>query len=372
MKVVMIRGLREVREYCKPCMVSLLLLFISLSGVILSSHLIQQLTKLPLMDMKLSPSPSCNCSSGSSVSGDVWHTMEDEDLLQRASMVVRAKDCDCQRTEKVAFLFLTRGRLPLMPLWEMFFKGQEKLLFYSIYVHSSPEFTEEPPKNSVFFQRRIPSKAVEWGRTSMVDAERRLLANALLDLSNQHFILLSETCIPLFNFSIVYQYITKSSLSFLSSYDDPKKTGRGRYNKLMMPAVTLQQWRKGSQWFHLQRKLAIEVVSEHKYYLLFKQHCQPPCYMDEHYLPTLVTMFFPEFNSNRSITFVDWSRGGSHPVTFKHRDVSEKLLQSIKHGSNCTYNGDSTTLCFLFARKFDPSTLGPLVKITPTVLGVDV
>lgn len=123
----------------------------------------------------------------------------------------------------------------------------------------------------------------------MVDAERRLLANALLDLSNQHFILLSETCIPLFNFSIVYQYITKSSLSFLSSYDDPKKTGRGRYNKLMMPVVTLQQWRKGSQWFHLQRKLAIEVVSDHRYYLVFKQHCRPPCYMDEHYLPTLVT-----------------------------------------------------------------------------------
>lgn len=156
MKVMM---MREAREYCKPCIVSLLLLFISLSGVILGSHLIRHLTRLPSLDMKLSSSPSCNCSSGSSVSDDLWHTMEDEELLQRASMVVHDKDCDCQRPEKVAFLFLTRGRLPLGPLWEMFFKGQEKKLFYSIYVHPSPEFTEEPPKNSVFFRRRIPSKA---------------------------------------------------------------------------------------------------------------------------------------------------------------------------------------------------------------------
>jgi hypothetical protein len=33
---------------------------------------------------------------------------------------------------------------------------------------------------------------VVWGRISMVDAERRLLANALRDTSNQQFVLLSD------------------------------------------------------------------------------------------------------------------------------------------------------------------------------------
>lgn len=33
---------------------------------------------------------------------------------------------------------------------------------------------------------------VAWGEISMVDAEKRLLANALLDPDNQHFVLLSE------------------------------------------------------------------------------------------------------------------------------------------------------------------------------------
>lgn len=33
---------------------------------------------------------------------------------------------------------------------------------------------------------------VTWGKVSMVEAERRLLANALLDPDNQHFVLLSD------------------------------------------------------------------------------------------------------------------------------------------------------------------------------------
>lgn len=33
---------------------------------------------------------------------------------------------------------------------------------------------------------------VVWGRISMIDAERRLLTNALKDLENQQFVLLSD------------------------------------------------------------------------------------------------------------------------------------------------------------------------------------
>ncbi|OAY68616.1 hypothetical protein ACMD2_26204, partial [Ananas comosus] len=36
------------------------------------------------------------------------------------------------------------------------------------------------------------SEEVEWGKISMIDAERRLLANALQDPDNQHFVLLSD------------------------------------------------------------------------------------------------------------------------------------------------------------------------------------
>lgn len=200
----------------------------------------------------------------------------------------------------------------------------------------------------------------------MIDAERRLLANALLDQSNERFILLSETCIPIFNFTTIHSQLTNTTLSFLGLFDDPRIMGRGRYNPKMSPTVLLHDWRKGSQWFEARRALAITMVSDSRYYPVFMEHCKPPCYMDEHYFPTLVNMVCPNATSNRSLTWVDWSRGGSHPKTFARSEISRGLFNHIRHGFNCTYNGDEiSTACFLFARKFHPSTLGPLLKLAP-------
>lgn len=273
------------------------------------------------------------------------------------------------RTPKVAFMFLTQGRLHLAPLWEKFFKGNEGL--YSIYYHSPTEFNVKPPNSSVFYKRRIPSQPVDWGKATMVDAERRLLANALLDFANERFILLSETCIPLFNFSTIYNYLINSTHSFVGSFDDPRKMGRGRYNKRMLPTVTISDWRKGSQWFEVHRDLAVEIISDQKYYPVFRNFCTPPCYMDEHYLPTLVTKLHSDRNSNRSVTWVDWSKGGSHPARFVRKDVSLDFLKRVRNGFNCTYNGRRTSICFLFARKFHPSTLEPLLRIALKFLGLD-
>jgi hypothetical protein len=49
----------------------------------------------------------------------------------------------------------------------------------------------------------------------MIDAERRLLANALQDPDNQHFVLLSESCVPLHNFDYVYSYLMETNISFV-------------------------------------------------------------------------------------------------------------------------------------------------------------
>ncbi|XP_010265352.1 PREDICTED: uncharacterized protein LOC104603102, partial [Nelumbo nucifera] len=113
----------------------------------------------------------------------LMHGMDDEELFWRASMVPRIPVFPYSLTPRVAFMFLTKGHLPLAPLWEKFFKGHQG--FYNIYVHPHPDFVDSTPEDSVFYRRRIPSKAVEWGRSTMIDAERRLLANALLDFSNE-------------------------------------------------------------------------------------------------------------------------------------------------------------------------------------------
>lgn len=105
------------------------------------------LSSNPLITSPLSHPPSPSPSPRRDVA--------DEELMWRAAMMPRPTMMNGTHP-KVAFMFLTRWNLPLSPLWEMFFKGHEG--FYSIYVHTSPEFTEEPPESSVFYKKRIPSK----------------------------------------------------------------------------------------------------------------------------------------------------------------------------------------------------------------------
>ncbi|XP_031499674.1 glycosyltransferase BC10-like [Nymphaea colorata] len=298
----------------------------------------------------------------------VMHGMSDEQLLWRASMVPKVEEYPFKRVPKVAFLFLTRGPLPLAPLWERFFKGNDGK--YSIYIHTRPSYNGSASQQSVFHGRRIPSKKVTWGNLNMVEAERRLLANALLDFSNQRFVLVSESCIPIFPFFVVYDYLINSSQSFVEIYDDPSLSGRSRYSDRMYPVIKRRQWRKGSQWFEMDRKLAVEIVGDRKYFREFvkikgRRHRCP----DEHYIPTMVNIEFGAWNSNRSVTYVDWSADKAHPATFKRWDVTADLMKRLRGGSQCIYNGELTSVCYLFARKFHPDALDRLMNLGHKVLG---
>nr|XP_043621066.1 glycosyltransferase BC10-like [Erigeron canadensis] len=296
------------------------------------------------------------------------HGMSDEELFWRGSLVPESVKYPFDRMPKIAFMFLTRGELPFLPLWERFFKGQD-VRKYSIYVHTNPEFELGISNSSVFYKRQIPSQAVKWGTVSLVDAERRLLGNALLDFSNERFVLLSESCIPIYNFPTIYKYLTKSIYSFIDSYDDPSRYGRGRYSRNMKPDIRLRDWRKGSQWFEMNRKLAIKVIADLKYYNLFKRYCTGGCYPDEHYMPTFVHMFHGSLNADRTVTYVDWSVGGPHPASFGEENITESFMQSLRNnGTACLYNKGTTPICYLFARKFRPSALEPLLGLASKVL----
>lgn len=85
------------------------------------------------------------------------HDMTDEELFWRASLVPERKHNPFDRIPKIAFIFLTRRELPLLPLWERFFKGQD-VEKYSIYVHTSPDFDLGVSNSSVFYKRQIPNQ----------------------------------------------------------------------------------------------------------------------------------------------------------------------------------------------------------------------
>ncbi|KAL3629194.1 Glycosyltransferase bc10 [Castilleja foliolosa] len=307
---------------------------------------------------------------------------------------------------KIAFLFIARNRIPLDMLWDVFFQGDAENRF-SIYVHSRPGFmlNTVTTRSSFFLGRQINNSIqVDWGEVSMIQAERILLQNALMDPYNERFLFLSDSCIPLYNFSYTYDYIMSASTSFVDSFADTKE---GRYNPKMHPVIPVDNWRKGSQWVVLNRKHAGIVVEDETVFRTFQLHCKkkslpefwrdrpPPadaskehnCIPDEHYVQTLLTHKGLEGEiTRRSLTHSSWDlsssrdpkRRGWHPTTYKLADATTNLVQSIKATDNiyydteyrrewCTSKGKPSK-CFLFARKFTRSAALRLLNMS--ALGV--
>ncbi|XP_039004716.1 glycosyltransferase BC10-like isoform X1 [Hibiscus syriacus] len=237
--------------------------------------------------------------------------LSDEEIM---SQVVIREILNAPHTQsnnsKIAFLYLTPGTLPFEPLWDIFFRGHESR--FSVYVHAS---REKPVHISDhFIGRDIRSDSVAWGKISMVDAERRLLAHALLDPDNQQFALLSDSCVPLHNFDYVYNYLMHTNVSFLDCFVDLGPHGTGRYSEHMMPEIEKSAFRKGSQWFSLKRQHAIIVMADTLYYTNFRLYCK---------------MIDPGGIANRSVTYVDWSEGKWHPRSFRAQDITFEFLKNL-------------------------------------------
>ncbi|KAM7477777.1 hypothetical protein LguiA_025990 [Lonicera macranthoides] len=283
------------------------------------------------------------------------------------------------KNPKIAFMFLSPGTLPFEKLWDKFFEGQDGR--FSVYVHASKEKPVHTSRH--FINSDIRSDKVVWGKISMVDAERRLLANALKDPNNQHFVLLSDSCVPLRDFDYVYNYLMFTNVSFVDKFKDPGPHGSGRYSEHMLPEVDKKDFRKGAQWFTMKRQHALIVTADSLYYSIFRDYCKPGmdgrnCYSDEHYLPTFFHMLDPTGISNWSVTNVDWSEGKWHPKSYKAQDVTLELMKNITSISEsvhvtsdekkeiqirpCLWNGMRRP-CYLFARKFLPETLDNLMLL---------
>lgn len=278
---------------------------------------------------------------------------------------------------KIAFMFLTPSSLPFEKLWDKFFQGHEGK--FSVYVHASKDKPMHFSRH--FTDRDIRSDQVVWGKISMVDAEKRLLANALQDPSNQHFVLLSESCIPLYNFDYIYDYLINTNISFVDAFEDPGPHGNGRYSEHMLPEIEKKDFRKGAQWFTLKRQHAVIVLADNLYYSKFREYCKPGleghnCIADEHYLPTFFNLVDPGGIANWSVTHVDWSERKWHPKSYKSQDITYELLKNITsvdvsvHVTSddkkvvqkwpCLWNGMQRP-CYLFARKFLPESLDNLL-----------
>ena len=120
---------------------------------------------------------------------------------------------------KVAFLFLTIDNINHPKMWENYFKDNRDKI--NIYCHpKNPENVTIPWLKSNIINNLVDTK---WG--FIVNAYINLLYTALADKDNSKFITISESCIPLIPFHVLYDYIMKDEkksfikFSKISNYD---------------------------------------------------------------------------------------------------------------------------------------------------------
>ncbi|KAK6156232.1 hypothetical protein DH2020_010480 [Rehmannia glutinosa] len=264
---------------------------------------------------------------------------------------------------KIAFLFLTNTDLHFAPLWELFFQNNEGL--YNIYVHADPFSKITPPGG-----RATPT---------LISAARRLLATALLDDPlNSYFALISQHCIPLHSFQYLYSSLFLKPISSPKSpsfpmypsfiemiSDEPLLWDRyiARGKNVMLPEVPFDRFRIGSQFFVLTRQHALVVIRDRRLWRKFKLPCLNlySCYPEEHYFPTLLSMEDPDGCTHYTLTRVNWTGSvDGHPHTYGPAEVSPRLIEELRV-SNSSYS-------FMFARKFSPDCLQPLLDMADNVL----
>ncbi len=241
-------------------------------------------------------------------------------------------------TSKIAFMFLTLESLHQGARWHKFLSdGKDKCTVYS-----HPKYPEYV-KQQFLTDSIIPNLAqTKWAGLGLVKATNNLLLEALKDPANKYFMLLSEKCMPLYDFDYIYDKITQKKKSWVFHYKwNNIQQNVNRYNSLMQVKTkfkdplnfTIGEFYKQSQWMLLNRSHAELIARNMTLTNQFYKTSAP----DEHFyiniLKNKVPMFHTE-NINHPITFVNWtdSNVGNHPVEYQ-----SVHLKDIKNANAADY-----------------------------------
>lgn len=160
-------------------------------------------------------------------------------------------------SSKIAFLFLTRGPMPLEPMWSLFFRS-EVMHLAAIYLHPPSAFDCRKAFESdlsPFHGRCLPPKLrvrTAWGSHSLVAAARNLMSFALQDdPSNAYFVLLSDSCVPLWPLNLVHSFLHTTGASWLVHTDHTTPDSR---QDLAADVFDETEYQLGTQWYVTARK----------------------------------------------------------------------------------------------------------------------
>ncbi|CAD7704087.1 unnamed protein product, partial [Ostreobium quekettii] len=169
-------------------------------------------------------------------------------------------------------------------------------------------------EGSVFHGRKIPNPVDTEGAYAefiLVEAQLRLLEEALLDPLNAKFVMLSDSTIPVHRPEIVYLQLIHEDKSRINACQ-AKDTERWRLNpqrwdgKMKTDYLNISHWRKSSFWNALRRDHAELALADRHVSEQFRRYCYSmnrvlpgftndlksrTCIADEHFIPTLLASY---------------------------------------------------------------------------------
>lgn len=151
------------------------------------------------------------------------------------------KNRNSKINKKISFCFLIYDKINNEELWYNYFKKIDPDK-YNIYIH----YKKDTPLK--YLDKFKLSSTVDtcWGCLSIVLAQNHILKEAIKDPNNQHFIWLSQACIPLKPFNYIYNTLdtTKSYFNLFPDSDRfprannlLKYISKDKIKKAAMPSV---------------------------------------------------------------------------------------------------------------------------------------
>jgi hypothetical protein len=233
---------------------------------------------------------------------------------------------------KLGLLFLTRGDVEHPEVWRQFVAEAPE----SVRIYSHPKFPEQLEGGFLEGTAIAAKFDTQWGDISLVRASRALLLEALQDESLTHFVLLSESCVPVRPLPEILRQLEldpRPRFGF-ATLDEALPGYVGRIGDA--PQIPSGCWRFASQWWLLDRIAAIFSVGEDLTHLFEKMFAP-----DEGYFATVLAMQGYPLEGlvmKTDVTWKSWEVGGVSPTGWI--DLPQDRLESLLH-SNA-----------FFARKF--------------------
>lgn len=200
--------------------------------------------------------------------------------------------------KKVAFLLLTDSDFVRMDIWRKFFDSKEKR--WNLYVHSKNGSEFNWIKN-----RQIKTYVnTGWADFSLVEAENELLKEALGDMQNEAFVLISESHCPLYNITETIDKILSMDLPVFSS-ESGKENLEFRWKRSNFESVSFldkDYFDFSSQWWIFNRETANYFAKTKDH---FRKYFQRTSFADEHYHISLCNYEEIKF-SRLTTTYANW------------------------------------------------------------------